>query len=98
MVVLGAQCDQPLLDVLLGKPSDDSRCNKHQEGQHDEHCHQLSFDSAEGRRRTVTGTTDWELFQLIVDVPDESFRVVFGMIQVGTGQAWVDEVRFEILE
>jgi hypothetical protein len=46
--------------------------------------------------RPITGTTGWQKYELVVDVPDNAEAVVFGAFQVGaTGQSWIDDLKLE---
>lgn len=48
----------------------------------------LSFDNMSFRPRT--GTSDWEQHAIVLDVPENSTRIVFGILLNGTGEAYVD--------
>ena len=53
----------------------------------------LGFDNMENR--SIKGTTDWHKYEVILDVPQESVAIAFGLLLTGKGQAWVSEVQFE---
>ena len=53
----------------------------------------LSFDNMEGR--PIIGTTDWQQYEIILDVPENSEYINYGILLVGTGEAWVDGLRLE---
>jgi photosystem II stability/assembly factor-like uncharacterized protein len=53
----------------------------------------LSFDNMSGR--PITGTTDWQEYEIILDVPENSTGIFFGLLMSGTGEAWVDGLRLE---
>jgi hypothetical protein len=55
----------------------------------------LSFDNMQ--RRPIKGTTDWRKHEIVLDVPDNSDKIAFGIILEGEGQVWIDEVSFEIV-
>jgi hypothetical protein len=55
----------------------------------------LGFDNMENR--PVKGTTDWKKYELVLDVPNETELVVFGVTLVGGGQAWIDDLKIEIV-
>ena len=44
--------------------------------------------------RPVTGTTGWEEFEIILDVPQDSVKFAFGVLLEGAGQVWVDDFQF----
>lgn len=46
--------------------------------------------------RPVTGTTGWEKFEIILDVPPDSVKIAFGVLLEGAGQVWVDDFQFEV--
>ena len=56
----------------------------------------LSFDNMQNR--AIKGTTDWKKYEIVLDVPAEASNIAFGALLSGTGQIWVDEVKFEIVD
>lgn len=55
----------------------------------------LSFDNM--RDRPITGKTDWERYKIVLDVPENSVNIAFGILLDGKGQAWVDDLQFEVV-
>lgn len=56
----------------------------------------VSFDNF--CTRQIKGTTDWTQYQIVLDVPQKSTNVAFGvMLGGGDGQLWIDDVSFEIV-
>ncbi len=53
----------------------------------------LGFDNM--LNRPIRGTTDWQKCEVVLDVPQESVYVAFGILLSGRGQAWLSDVRFE---
>jgi hypothetical protein len=53
----------------------------------------LSFDNM--RERPITGTADWKKCEIVLDVPEASQQIAFGLLLSGTGQVWMDDVKFE---
>jgi hypothetical protein len=47
--------------------------------------------------QSLKGTTDWEKYEIILDVPDNASNIAYGILLVGTGQIWVDNMNFEIV-
>ncbi len=45
--------------------------------------------------KPVTGTTDWEKFEIILDVPRDSAEIAFGVSLEGKGRVWVDDFQLE---
>ncbi|MDR3613959.1 MAG: hypothetical protein P4L53_10340 [Candidatus Obscuribacterales bacterium] len=50
------------------------------------------FDNMDDR--PIQGHTDWTQYSLVVDVPAESTDIVFGVMLIGSGQIWLDNVSF----
>ncbi len=53
----------------------------------------LAFDNMQNR--PIQGTTDWQKYEVCLDVPQESVCVAFGLLLAGKGQAWLSEVELE---
>lgn len=53
----------------------------------------LAFDNME--KRAITGTTDWQTYEVVLDVPAEATSISFGILVHGSGHAWLSDVRFE---
>lgn len=60
------------------------------DGQENEMIH---FDNMQDR--PITGTRDWELHSVVLDVPDHSKAVAFGILLIGPGTVWIDGIRLE---
>src|SRR5690349_8293284 len=39
--------------------------------------------------RPIKGTTDWQRYEVVLDVPQESVHVAFGLLLEGKGQVWL---------
>jgi hypothetical protein len=50
------------------------------------------------RDRQVHGTTEWTEYDLVVDVPQTSTNIAFGVIIVGGGMIWIDELKLEVVD
>ncbi|KAB8125553.1 helix-turn-helix transcriptional regulator [Gracilibacillus oryzae] len=48
----------------------------------------LQFDNMNDR--PITGTTNWTPYSIVLDVPEESAIISFGVLLYGTGKVWVD--------
>ena len=57
----------------------------------------LAFDNMFDR--APTGTTDWQRFSLVLDVPDDVgiSAIYYGFLLGGSGKAWVDDIQFDIV-
>lgn len=53
----------------------------------------LGFDNMQNR--PIKGTTAWQNYEVVLDVPQESVAIAFGILLRGTGQAWLSDVHFE---
>jgi len=46
----------------------------------------------------LAGTHDWTKQEIVLDVPDQSTNIGFGVIFNGLGTMWVDDVSFAIVD
>lgn len=53
----------------------------------------LQFDNMSNR--PIKGTTNWNRYSIVLDVPPESAVISFGIILSGKGHVWVDQLKFE---
>ncbi|MCO4852141.1 helix-turn-helix domain-containing protein [Bacillus vallismortis] len=53
----------------------------------------LQFDNMSNR--PITGTTNWNHYAIVLDVPENSAVISFGVLLSGPGQMWMDHVVFE---
>ncbi len=53
----------------------------------------LSFDYMDAR--PISGTTDWKLYEILVDVPEGSLSISYGIRLIGTGIVQVDGLKVE---
>ena len=56
----------------------------------------LSFDNMQDR--AITGTTEWKKYEILLPVPNDASRIVFGALLAGTGQIWFDNIKFEVVD
>jgi hypothetical protein len=56
----------------------------------------LSFDNMQDR--PIKGNNDWTKCEIILDVPEESETLNFGVLMSGTGKVWFDDISFEIVD
>lgn len=56
----------------------------------------LSFDNM--YKRAIKGTIDWTQYEIVLDVPEESTNLSFGVLLNGTGKVWMDDFKFEIVD
>jgi hypothetical protein len=53
----------------------------------------LSYDNMYGRN--ISETRDWQTYKIVLDVPEESEYIDFGITVRGRGEVWVSSVTFE---
>lgn len=41
--------------------------------------------------RPVKGSTDWKLYSIVLDVPNNSTTILFGIILSGKGTVWANQ-------
>ena len=56
----------------------------------------LYFDNMNDRK--IVGTTGWTKYEIILDVPKEATNIAYGVLLSGTGEAWLDDIKFEIVD
>ena len=54
-----------------------------------------SFDNMENR--PITGDSEWTKYECVLEVPEGSKEILFGILITGDGKAWVDDFKFEIV-
>ncbi len=59
------------------------------------HKRSLSFDNMQGR--PIKGTVDWKKYEIILDVPQESVLIAYGVLLDGPGSVWLDNFEFEVI-
>lgn len=55
--------------------------------------HSLAFDNMQDR--AIKGSTEWNKYEVVLDVPTIASNIAFGALLAGTGQVWFDKVVFE---
>lgn len=55
----------------------------------------LNYDNMQNR--PIRGTTDWKRYEIVLDVPEESFILAFGFELVSKGRVWADDFELEIV-
>jgi hypothetical protein len=60
----------------------------------------LGFDNMhDGKKnRSITGTTDWKKYEIVLDVPLNASDLAYGALLSGTGQIWFDNLNFEVVD
>jgi len=53
----------------------------------------LGFDNMQ--ERAIKGTSYWKKYEIMLDVPDDSVEICYGILQTGKGQVWIGDLKFE---
>ena len=56
----------------------------------------LGFDNMNDR--PIKGNTDWKKCEIILDVPQESATLNYGVLLSGSGKVWFDDVKFTVVD
>ncbi len=55
----------------------------------------VAFDNMQNR--PIKGTQPWSMYDVVLDVPQDSTGISFGVLLSGTGEVWINGVTFEIV-
>jgi hypothetical protein len=55
----------------------------------------LAFDNMQSR--SITGTVEPAVYEVVLDVPDEAEQIAFGILLHGDGQVWIDDLAFDLV-
>ncbi len=55
----------------------------------------VAFDNMQDR--SITGTTDWKNYSIVLDVPQECDNMAMGLILSGAGAAYWDHLKLEVV-
>lgn len=53
----------------------------------------IQFDNMSDR--PITGDTNWNHYSIVLDVPEDSAAISFGVLLVGRGHVWMDSISFQ---
>lgn len=56
----------------------------------------LAFDNMNDRK--IEGSTSWQKYEIILDVDEEAVNLAYGILLSGKGEAWLDDLTFEVVE
>jgi hypothetical protein len=48
--------------------------------------------------RLIVGSSDWKKYDIVLDVPNASTNICFGVMLSGRGKLWVDDIVFDEVE
>lgn len=59
-----------------------------------------AFDNMKAGKtdRSITGTTEWKQYTIVLDVSKTASKLAYGALLYGTGQIWFDDITFEIVD
>jgi hypothetical protein len=55
----------------------------------------VAFDNMQNR--PIKGTESWRQCDVVLDVPQDATGISFGILLSGTGEAWMNDVTFEVV-
>jgi hypothetical protein len=55
----------------------------------------LGFDNMSDH--AVKGTTEWKMYSVVLDVPNDAKNIFLGALLIGKGQTWADDLAFEVV-
>jgi hypothetical protein len=55
----------------------------------------LGFDNMQNR--AIKGSSDWRKYEIVLEVPESAQEIAFGLLLTGAGQAWMDDLAFEVV-
>jgi hypothetical protein len=53
------------------------------------------FDNMQNR--PIKGTNDWTKYEIVLDVPENSIGIAFGVLIHGSGEIWFDDLTLEVV-
>ena len=56
----------------------------------------LQFDNMSNR--PIIGTNSWNRYSIVLDVPENSAIISFGILLTGEGEVWLDGLNFEVVD
>jgi len=56
----------------------------------------VAFDNMEDR--AIKGTSDWQRYEVVLDVPKDATGIAFGILLAGPGTVWLNSTNFELVE
>lgn len=55
----------------------------------------LGIDNMKGH--SLHGNVSWKKSEIVMDIPDQAKQISFGALLSGSGQAWISDLKFEIV-
>ena len=47
--------------------------------------------------RPIKGTTGWQRYEVVLDVPQDSTGISFGILLDGAGEIWLSNTKFDVV-
>jgi len=57
---------------------------------------QVAFDNMQNR--SIKGTTNWQRYEVVLDVPQDATGIFFGVLLGGSGEVWLNDAKFETVD
>ncbi|WP_345783702.1 hypothetical protein [Ureibacillus aquaedulcis] len=48
--------------------------------------------------RSISGSTEWNQYTIVLDVPEESTSIYFGVLLIGKGKVWADNFQLVVVD
>ena len=56
----------------------------------------LAWDNMQDR--PIRGSTNWQRVAVVLDIPVDSKRMLFGLLLTGKGKVWIDDVSLDVVD
>jgi hypothetical protein len=56
----------------------------------------LAWDNMQDR--PIRGSTGWQRVAVVLDMPQDSKRMLFGLLLTGKGRVWIDDVSLDVVD
>jgi hypothetical protein len=47
--------------------------------------------------RPIKGTSGWQQYNVVLDVPKDATGIAFGILLTGSGRVWLNSTKFEVV-
>jgi len=55
----------------------------------------LAFDNMQNR--PIKGTSGWQRYEVVLDVPESAVGIAFGILLDGPGEVWLNSLEFDVM-
>jgi hypothetical protein len=55
----------------------------------------VAFDNMQNR--SIKGTTEWQRYDVVLDVPEDATGISFGILLNGAGEVWLTSTKFDVV-